>query len=113
LLNRYGRGSWAFVTGSTDGIGFGFADQLAARGFNVIICARNPTKLAAKKQLLEKKHPKVKFATIQADFSNITDPSLAERIAKELEQYDVSILVNNVGLGTHGVPVTKTTMKSS
>jgi hypothetical protein len=53
LLNRYGRGSWAFITGSTDGIGFGFADNLAKRGFNVIICARNPEKLAAKKKLLE------------------------------------------------------------
>lgn len=113
LLNRYGRGSWAFVTGSTDGIGFGFADNLAKRGFNVIICARNPEKLAKKKKLLEQKHPKVKFAIIQADFSEITDPALAERIAKELEAYDVSILVNNVGLGTKGVPVTETTMESS
>ena len=43
----------------------------------------------------------------------MTDPALAERIAKELEPYDVSILVNNVGLGTKGVPVTNTTMESS
>lgn len=113
LLTRYGRGSWAFVTGSTDGIGFGFADNLAKRGFNVIISGRNPEKLATKKKLLEQKHPKAKFATICADFSNITDPALAERIAKELEPYDVSILVNNVGLGTKGVPITKTTMESS
>ena len=82
LLNRYGRGTWALVTGSTDGIGFGFADNLAARGFNVIICARNPEKLALKKKLLEQKHPKVKFAIIQADFSGITDVALAERISK-------------------------------
>jgi short-subunit dehydrogenase len=113
LLNRYGRGSWAFITGSTDGIGFGFADNLAKRGFNVIICARNPEKLATKKKLLEQKHPKVKFATIQADFSDITNPELAERIAKELEPYDVSILVNNVGLGTKGTAITDTTMESS
>lgn len=38
---------------------------------------------------------------------------MAERIAKELEPYDVSILVNNVGLGTMGVPITETTMESS
>ena len=113
LIARYGKGSWAFVTGSTDGIGFGFADNLAKRGFNVIICARDAKKLAEKKSLLEKKHPKVKFATIQADFSQITDPALAERIAKELEPYDVSVLVNNVGLGTLGVPITETTMESS
>jgi hypothetical protein len=53
LLNRYGKGSWAFITGSTDGIGFGFADNLAKRGFNVIICARDAKKLAEKKKLLE------------------------------------------------------------
>lgn len=113
LLGRYGKGSWAFITGSTDGIGFGFADNLAKRGFNVIICARDAKKLAEKKKLLEQKHPKIKVATIQADFSQITDPALAERIAKELEPYDVSILVNNVGLGTMGVPITETTMESS
>lgn len=113
LITRYGRGSWAFITGSTDGIGFGFADNLAQRGFNVIICARDAKKLVEKKQLLEKKYPKNKFATIQADFSESTNPALAERIAKELEPYDVSILVNNVGLGTMGVPITETTMESS
>ena len=53
LLNRYGRGSWAFITGSTDGIGLGFAHNLARRGFNVIICARNPEKLARRKKELE------------------------------------------------------------
>jgi 17beta-estradiol 17-dehydrogenase / very-long-chain 3-oxoacyl-CoA reductase len=53
LIKRYGKGTWAFITGSTDGIGLGFANNLAKRGFNVIICARDAEKLAQKKKMLE------------------------------------------------------------
>lgn len=49
-LKRYhyghdGSPPWALVTGASDGIGLGFAHELAHRGFNVILHARNATKL--------------------------------------------------------------------
>lgn len=99
LIERYGKGTWAFITGSSDGIGLGFANHLAARGFNIILCARNPEKLERRMKEILSKYPSVKIEIIVADFSNSTDATLSERIAKELKGFDVSILVNNVGLG--------------
>jgi len=36
----YGEG-WALVTGATDGIGKGFCEELATRGYNVCVFGRN------------------------------------------------------------------------
>lgn len=42
---QYGRGSWALVTGSSEGIGKALASQLAREGFNIILSARTESKL--------------------------------------------------------------------
>ena len=44
-LERYGRGSWAIVTGATDGIGKASAIHLANEGFNVVLMSRTQSKL--------------------------------------------------------------------
>jgi len=36
LLERYGKYSWAIVTGASEGIGWGYSKELALRGFNVL-----------------------------------------------------------------------------
>ncbi len=41
LTERYGRGSWAVVTGGSDGIGLAFSKELARLHFNIVIVARN------------------------------------------------------------------------
>ena len=45
VLNRYGSGSYAFITGGSDGIGKAFAFDLGSQGFNLILVARNKEKL--------------------------------------------------------------------
>lgn len=40
LGKRYGRNTWALVTGSSEGIGKAIAFSLAKRGFNIILSAR-------------------------------------------------------------------------
>lgn len=42
---KYGKGSWAMVTGCTEGIGKAFCFELAALGFGLVLVSRNPSKL--------------------------------------------------------------------
>ena len=44
-LDRYGKGSWAIVTGATDGIGKAAAMYLANEGFNIVLMSRTLSKL--------------------------------------------------------------------
>lgn len=89
-------GDWALVTGSTDGIGYGYAQRLAARHINVILVGRNEEKLAnCSKELEDHYHVEVK--TICADmYSNIDE--LREQFTAELKDIPISILINNVGV---------------
>ncbi len=43
--HRYGKDSWAVVTGCTEGIGKALALELARRGFNLVLIGRNKSKL--------------------------------------------------------------------
>ena len=48
LLRRYGgNGTWALVTGGSDGIGAEFCRQLAKAGFNICIVSRTESKMEA------------------------------------------------------------------
>ena len=61
-LERYGgKGSWAVVTGATDGIGKAAAMYLANEGFNIVLMSRTLSKLKDVAKELEesaKKHRK-------------------------------------------------------
>lgn len=48
-MKKYGagKGAWAVVTGASEGIGREYALQLAKKGFNVLVLARNATALNA------------------------------------------------------------------
>jgi 17beta-estradiol 17-dehydrogenase / very-long-chain 3-oxoacyl-CoA reductase len=45
LQDRYGKGSWAVITGASDGIGKAFCYELAQNGFNIALVARNVSKM--------------------------------------------------------------------
>lgn len=105
LAERYGRGSFAVVTGSTDGIGLEFAVQLAKRGFNIVMVARNAQKMAEKEQLIKAASPGVQVIKVEFDFKQSACVEKLEAIVEMLRDVDVSVVVNNVGIGTNNTPV--------
>ncbi len=61
LLERYGgAGSWAVVTGASDGIGAEYCRVLAKEGFNVVLVSRTLSKLQSVDAELRKINNKVK-----------------------------------------------------
>jgi hypothetical protein len=80
LASKYGVGSWAVITGSSDGIGKAFAEQLTKYGLNIILIARNKTKLDGVATELTKLNSKVQTRVVVADFNNSTDLKFYEEI---------------------------------
>ncbi|KAL6994411.1 Very-long-chain 3-oxoacyl-CoA reductase 1 [Sarracenia purpurea var. burkii] len=94
-LKKYG--SWALVTGPTDGIGKGFAFQLARKGLNLVLVGRNPDKLKEVSDSIGAKFGQIKIKTVVVDFSgDLTDG--VHRIREVIDDLDIGILVNNVGI---------------
>lgn len=99
-------GPWAIVTGASSGIGEAFAHALAARGLNLILIARRIDRLQALSAQLAQQHS-VQVLALQTDLS---DPTAWEGLVKDLEGYEVGLLVNNAGMSTNG-PVHKVPME--
>mgnify|MGYP000856790971 FL=1 len=91
--------SWVVVTGASDGIGKAYALLFGSLGFNVVLVARSQDKLVDVAGILESKH-KVHTRIIQVDFSKVfTYEDIERKIYQEVKDLDISILVNNVGVG--------------
>lgn len=90
-------GSWALVTGASDGIGRGFVDELLSNGFNVLLHGRNQEKLEGIIKELAQKHPKRTVDYVVADASSADSPETAvvEKVKKLPGK--LTVLVNNVG----------------
>ncbi|GFS44771.1 very-long-chain 3-oxoacyl-CoA reductase [Nephila pilipes] len=88
-------GRWAVVTGSTDGIGKSYSKALAAKGFNIVLISRTQKKLEDVAQEIEKKYS-VKTKTIAVDITD--DSSIYDKIRTEIQDLDIGVLVNNVGM---------------
>ncbi|ALC39792.1 CG6012, partial [Drosophila busckii] len=89
---RHRFGSWAAITGSSDGIGKAYAKELARQGINVVLIARNEQKLQAECNVQTK--------IIVADFTQ--GVQIYKHIEEELKDLPLAILVNNVGMGMPG-----------
>eukprot|EP00252_Welwitschia_mirabilis_P014975 TRINITY_DN33062_c0_g1_i1.p1 TRINITY_DN33062_c0_g1~~TRINITY_DN33062_c0_g1_i1.p1 ORF type:complete len:320 (-),score=35.61 TRINITY_DN33062_c0_g1_i1:401-1360(-) len=94
-LRKYGR--WAVVTGPTDGIGRGFAVELARRGMNVVLVGRNPAKLKELKEELQGKYQKCEVKSVVVDFGGDLEEGM-KQVAEAIAGLDVGVLVNNVGV---------------
>ncbi|SFT96639.1 NAD(P)-dependent dehydrogenase, short-chain alcohol dehydrogenase family [Algoriphagus locisalis] len=83
----------AFISGSTQGIGFAIARQLLDEGAEVVLNGREEKKLKRAVEKLTQEYPQSTVTGIAADFS---DGEEVNALLSELG--DIDILVNNVGV---------------
>ncbi len=85
----------ALVTGATAGIGRQFADQLAASGHDLILVARDATRLSEIAADLGQRFG----ITAEVLPANLTDPQARLTVEQRLRTTAVDVLVNNAGFG--------------
>lgn len=96
FVARYG--PWALVAGASEGIGAAFADQLAARGLNVLLVARREGPLEALAERLRADRG-VEVRCVAIDLAR---PDLTEAFAPIVEEIEVGLLVYNAALSVIG-----------
>ena len=86
----------ALITGASSGIGAVYADRLARRGYDLILVARNRSRLAALAQRLENETGR----SVKTIAANLNDKADLARIETTLRtNASVTLLVNNAGVG--------------
>lgn len=93
---RYG--PWAVVTGASDGIGAAFAEDLARRGYNLVLVARRRDALETLADRLRATHG----ASVEAAPADLGQPEALAEVLTRTEAMDVGLLVAAAGFGTSG-----------
>ncbi len=94
--DRYG--PVALITGASSGIGWGFAEELAAMGFDLVLAARRIAQLERLAGELEQRHG-TRSAICEVDLAQSSGPaSLLQFTAGR----DIGLVVSNAGFGLKG-----------
>jgi len=93
-------GPWAVIAGGSDGIGFAFAEELASRGLNLALIARNATKLEAKAEAIRDGYG-VEVVSASID---LTADDVAERAGAFTADLDLGLFIYNAGSGRNMGP---------
>ena len=91
---------YVLLTGASSGIGYEMATQLAAQKLNLILVARNETKLQEMQKELTANHG----ILVQYIVKDLSDVQAAIDLYKKVQQegFLVTALVNNAGAGNYG-----------
>lgn len=101
LGQRYGRNSFVLVTGASDGIGRAYCEFFAKQGLNLLMVARNKEKMEGVKNAILKTSPRADIRFIIKDFTEALKPGFFDEFEKAKADFDVSVVVNNVGILGH------------
>lgn len=94
-------GSWAVVTGCTDGIGKAIAFELAEKGLNLVLVGRSRSKLeATTSELIQQFQGRdaIKIRSVVVDLAETSGEEIERRIKEGIDGVDVGVLVNNAGV---------------
>lgn len=92
-------GSWAIITGSTDGIGKAMAFEFALKGLNILLVGRSPLKLeATSKEIIDKTFGNVEVKSVVVDLQNNSGEEIMNKVEEAIDGLDVGILVNGAGV---------------
>jgi short-subunit dehydrogenase len=98
FAERYGR--WALIAGASEGVGACLAEQLAARGLDLVLVSRNEAALESLAAGLRDLHG-IEARTLVQD---LTDPEVPDRVATATEGLEVGLLVYVPGAVNHVGP---------
>lgn len=94
--DRYGPA--ALVTGASSGIGVGFAEELAARGLDLVLAARRVDRMEALKARLEAAHG-ITVRILECDLASAEGP---QALVKATAGLDIGLVISNAGFGMKG-----------
>lgn len=104
ILEKENYGEWAVVTGASSGVGKEIAQELASKGFNLVLIARDTNRLNAIASDMESNfHIQTKILSI--DFAK---KDTFDEIIKCCKDLEVGILINSAGYALHGTFVDHT-----
>ncbi len=91
FINKYG--PWALITGASVGIGREYALQVASRGLNVIIVARNAQRL----KLLKTEITANYNIDVKVIIADLTSEEAIQQIINMTQDMQIGLLINNAG----------------
>lgn len=86
-------GQWAVIAGASEGIGASLADQLAARGLDLVLIARNEALLEEVAARARDEHGVQTRVVVQ----DLTDPDVGAKVEDATDGLDVGLLIYNAG----------------
>jgi len=92
--------NYALITGASEGIGYELVKIFAGRGYNMLLTARNETKLLEIQKRLSAEYD-IKIEILAADLSLSQTPQQIFEFCRKNDIY-VDILINNAGFGGYG-----------
>ena len=92
-------GRWAVIAGASEGVGASLADQLAGRGLDLVLIARNGALLEELSAKVHERHG----VEVRSLVQDLTAPDVGDRVAEATDGLEVGLLVYNAGAANRTV----------